>query len=84
MEGLLTYLKSQDIKFRNEQHEEVFTVEAMMQQKGLGFIYQLFDIFSYQIILLKIQEIQYEFHLGSYRSLKTPTSFLAKNLIFQK
>ena len=47
MEGLLTYLKSQDIKFRNEQHEEVFTVEAMMQQKGLGFIYQLFDIFSY-------------------------------------
>ena len=46
MEGLLTYLKSQEIKFRNEQHEEVFTVEAMMQQKGLGFIYQLF-IFNF-------------------------------------
>ena len=47
MEGLLTYLKSQEIKFRNEQHEEVFTVEAMMQQKGLGFIYQFFNIFLY-------------------------------------
>ena len=47
MEGLLTYLKSQEIKFRNEQHEEVFTVEAMMQQKGLRFNYQLFKMFLY-------------------------------------
>lgn len=35
MENLLTYLTSKSINYRLEQHEEVFTVEAMMAQKVL-------------------------------------------------
>merc|ERR1712130_126803 len=35
MESLTAFLQSNDISYRLEQHEEVFTVEAMMQQKVL-------------------------------------------------